>query len=167
MFDFFEHNMPQSEQNLIGIVPDYRNTQWYNFQVKDLIYENEALKQYLGVESLNPPVQEKVVLLALYSNNITLTDEYLGSGGRPSVVNIGAINFNAAKYVDGDFVDLKNQLANMLIAKGKSNAAIEDFLKVNHVPSLGNGTYALSFNYRLPGKEIQTSTVSRQILVKE
>jgi hypothetical protein len=166
MFDFFEHNMPQPEQNLIEIIPDYQNTHWYNTQIKGLIYENEALKRTLNLQELNPPSQEKVVILALYSDEVSLTNEVVKSGGRHVVIRLGALNYNVARYVDSDFVDLKTRLANRIIAQGAADSALAGILKANHVPTFGTGEYALMFSYRLPGKGIQTSTVSRKINIK-
>jgi len=46
------------------------------------------------------------------------------------------------------------------------DSSLAGVLNANHVPALGIGEYALKFGYRLPGKDIQTSTVSRKIEIK-
>ncbi len=166
MFDYFEHNAPQPEQNLVEITPDYQNTQWYSNQIKPLIYENEALKRTLNLQELDPPLQEQVVVLGLFSHEVSLTEEVVRSGSRPAVSRLGAISYNVAKYVDSDLVTFKNRLANRLIAQGKTDSALADILKANHVPAFNSGEYPLLFNYRLPGKGIQTSAVRRKVTIK-
>jgi hypothetical protein len=163
VFDFAEDNSLLPDEKLVQIVPLYDETAWYNKKVAPLIYGNTEMLESAEMESLKAPVHPEVVELSLRTENIKLTKAIIESNTRPTISSLGAIHYNASYYIDKDFVQLRNELANNLIDMDNSNKGTAKFLAANNIPDLNDGDYEIRLDYTLPGKNIVTSSVKRTI----
>jgi len=162
MFDVFENNSLQPDQNLVVVTPVYSQTVWYSQHVKPLIYGNTAILNNANELGLVPPANYDVARIYMAGNKAQLSKEIIESDTRLQLSQVGSINYRAPYYVDIDFMRIRKIIAGKVSA-GENNAAYADFLSVNHIPDITNGDYEVKFSYRLPGKDIVTSAVNRVI----
>lgn len=163
VFDNAENSTLLPDSRLVRITPIYDETNWYTKQVAPLMYENTEMLQSAGKEDLQPPVNPEVVEIALRTKDNQLSKQNIESNSRPAVSPLGSFTYRAAYYVDRDFIELRNELANRLVNTGNGNKGTEKFLTENHIPDINNGKYELLVEYTLPGKDIVTSSIKRTI----
>jgi hypothetical protein len=162
MFDVAEV-APPDEGGMVLAEPVYGSTAWYTRLVAPLMY-NDRLLRDAGLPHLKPATSG-VVTIGNGSPK-QLEDEHLSTGGRPAIDPWGSIQYRAAAAIDGDYVKLRNALANSAM-RGAKSAEAEAFLATDHLPDLRNGTYPVRFSYRLPGAEGRiTSSVEKTITLK-
>ena len=161
MFDFAENNSLYSEQNLIRIKPLYNNTDWYTNYVADLMYENDEALAAAKMTGLQPPDNIDVIKYSLRTKDNQLTEDMVESNSRPYVSKYGAFHNRIAYYIDQDFIDVRNALANNLVNINNSSNNVAKLLREDHIPGLRNGKYEMQVYYTLPGKDIITSSVKR------
>jgi hypothetical protein len=163
MFDQAECSSLFPDKNLIRIKPLYDKTSWYKNKVADLLYENNDVLTAAGLQNLLPPEHIEVIQIALRTADNQLSDEAIESNSRPFISKFGAFHNRSSYYIDRDFIAVRNALANNLVNSNTSNSNIAKFLKADNIPDLTNGKYEMQLNYKLPGKNIITSSVEKTI----
>lgn len=163
IFDFAENNTLYSDQNLIRIKPLYNNTDWYTEYVADLMYENDEALAAAKMTGLKPPDNIDVIKYSLRTKDNQLTEDIVESNSRPYVSKYGAFHNRIAYFIDQDFIDVRNALANNLVNINNSSNNVAKLLREDHIPGLRNGKYEMQVYYTLPGKGIITSSVKKTI----
>ena len=163
VFDKFERNMPDSTHNIIQAIPNYNKTQWYTNKVAPMIYENSEILEAVGNTGLLPPNEPGVIKISHANKDHQLTEDMINTNSRGIVSAFASFSNNIPYYIDQDYYLLRNILANRVSTNNLQSSAVAEFLDTNHIPDQTSGNYNIKLKYKLPGKNIVTSTVDRTI----
>ena len=148
-FDLCDYNYDQQTNCLLRLNLDYDNCQWYREKIAPLIYENEDVLSIAG--NYTPPTTNVYTIGA--ADEYLLSDEEVKTGVFAKHKGTGAFACNASKYINIDFRNLSNILANAT----KRNKGAEELIETDYLPNLIEGDYPMKIEYTLPGKNIVTS----------
>lgn len=152
---------------LVYTVADLTEVGWYNEQVFPLIYAGYPLEtKFTFRESFNRNVEilgvvpTKAVYLYQFPHNLSLTDEMISNESLTAPNVTGRMDYSVPIRMFHDLTDLANQIANTKI---KLTKRMEMILETTF-PRVRSGYYPVDIEYKLPGKNIITSTYRHKIL---
>ncbi|MBP5667287.1 MAG: hypothetical protein J6X32_03980 [Salinivirgaceae bacterium] len=163
VFDGVEYNYSDRTNNMVIMMPDYENTDWYTSKIAPLLYENNDIKNV--AETITPPTHSDVVVIGRMETNRTLTDTEVETGNFAPRNAYGSFCNAISPSIYPDFYNTKLYLANYVTKHATSNG-IENLLKKDNLPSLTEGSYPINAQYKLPGKNQITSTKKMNIEYK-
>jgi hypothetical protein len=167
VFDDFERNMADSSMNIIRIDPVYNSTTWYTKHIAPMIYENDELLAASGNRGMKPPTGPGIIKISQMAGDNKLTEDMMLANSRPALSKYAAFNNNLPYYIDKDYHHLRNILANKVAYSNLQSKQVEDFLDTNHIPDQTSGNYDVRLKYKLPGKDIVTTTLERTIYARK
>ena len=156
-FDIVEYDKNNLNSNLIKIVPDYAQMSYYTDIIAPLIYENTDVESLVG--DYNAPTSDKVVILSMDANGLTLNKNDLQIGSHiQKISKYGAVSNYMQLFMNTDFIQMSTKLSNVLVNSNNRKAGVEKLLQTDEVPWFLRGNYPMIFQYTLPGKNIVTTS---------
>ena len=155
VFDGYEYDFNNPQNNLLILTPDYNNMKWYNDEIAPLIYENSDVRNVLG--NIKPPIGISMVALGLVDNNKLLAESELANGIFSARVSTGAFSINISKYINLAYCEYVSSLASYSCTHTVGNGVVQ-LLQTDCIPGLIEGIYPFYVQYKLPGKNYISST---------
>ncbi len=156
-FDKMEYDKSNLDANLIKIIPDYENMQYYTEKIAPLLYENKDVESLVG--DYNAPQALYVVTLNMSEEELTLLPRDIEVGAHSDFIySTGSLNNMMQKYMNADYNEMLTHIANTYTQNGiNTKSGVETLLKTDYLPRFIKGKYPIILRYTLPGKGIVTS----------
>ena len=156
-FDKMEYDKNNLDANLIKIIPDYENMQYYTEKIAPLLYENKDAESLVG--DYNAPQALYVVTLNMSEEDLTLLPCDIEVGAHSDFIySTGTLNNMMQKYMNADYNEMLTHIANTYTQNGiNTKSGVETLLKTDCLPRFIKGKYPIILRYTLPGKGIVTS----------
>ena len=157
VFDKMEYDKNNLDANLIKIIPDYENMQYYTEKIAPLLYENKDVESLVG--NYNAPQALYVVTLNMSEEDLTLLPCDIEVGAHSDFIySTGTLNNMMQKYMNADYNEMLTHIANTYTQNGiNTKSGVETLLKTDCLPRFIKGKYPIILRYTLPGKGIVTS----------
>jgi hypothetical protein len=166
MFDKMETHWNAEIVPVVQFEAVFGETEWYKNIINPLIYNNypvvpSATISWRDVSIIGvPPV--KAVYIRQYPNNRMLTEDDLSGTDVYGTPDAAAFVYNAAHFIDQDFYDIRNKLANYYANSSVTNTQAANILS-SMFPGIKQGDYPVNIKYVLPG--INKVTTTRRIVI--
>ncbi|MBR4214314.1 MAG: hypothetical protein IKR94_03250 [Bacteroidales bacterium] len=160
-FDIFEQQQIDNTNTLVHLEADLENTEWYNNSIYKVVYDY-ILKNNLRVprQLSYPPADAMTIFNSLSLNHDHLTDTEINNGIASGIYDSGMITYNVIFYCRDDARSVKN-----LIQKKVTRKYTDDEQRIlnSSLESYTPGDYPFIISYRLPGKGIETTKITRTL----
>jgi hypothetical protein len=148
-----------------------RNNSWLQNTIMPLLYNNYpivpsmTITRDLSVMGGIPPVEA----VWLYNNNYspyTLEDGAITEGHAPTIPGLSRFMYYVSFAAYADFVELQEKASKYYLNKGTATPAISKLITAPYPDLQGNLAYPVDIQYRLPGTNKITSSLTRSIYYK-
>ncbi|NIG55052.1 hypothetical protein [Chitinophaga sp. Cy-1792] len=143
---------------------------WYQYSLLPLLYNGYPFHPSMTItrDPANggiPPLDA----IRLYNNDYSLyqlSDAAMKDGVAPSIPGKCRFMYYVSFYANDDFNELMNKATRFYINGGTPTPQISRLLNSTFPDLQGNQFYPVEFQYRLPGSNMTTSTITRSIYYK-
>lgn len=158
-----------AEGNMMVLEPLLNQTDWYNNSIFPYAYKEYTLEQLNNKEIRYyhfPPDNAMTIFNAYLIQHQDLTDNEIASNSATGLPQIGSIGYYVVYQCDRDVRDIKK-----IVAAKKTNHKYlsgHDVAFANYYEPkpYSKGDYPFKVSYRLPGKNIITSSVTEKFVVQ-
>ena len=165
-FDGIERQSIDSEHNLVYMNADLNNTDWYNKSIYKKLYTNYR-EEDMKNERVHdfPPSDAMTIFNPGYATHDRLNENEIASNTPSGLQTTGNLGYYVIFYCHDDLVDIRNQIA-VKASRGQSLTSLEtEILNYTSAKNYSKGKYPYKIEYRLPGKDIITSSISRTLII--
>ncbi len=159
-----------NNEPLIQIVADLNNVSWYQNEVYPLVYQGYPINSDLTISPSNRDVNflgvvpTKAVVFYQVPFRITLTDEEISNQAVSFPSTVGRVDYYLPYYMYNDYLDLHVKAADYVFRTGITSNNRINKLITSQFPVIKRGDYWVNIKYKLPGKNIYTSTYRHKIV---
>ena len=140
------------------------NTNWFENTVKPITYENFPNAAYNiniswreDAELYGVPPSRAIKFRQTVMDKILTTDE-VSINSPFALPNFSELVYAVPIYVSGDHKDFRQQAYNLAVNNNNLPQYMQDLIDVAQHPAIYPGNYPMIMEYRLPGKNVITST---------
>ncbi|MGB3463646.1 MAG: hypothetical protein WBA74_00175, partial [Cyclobacteriaceae bacterium] len=155
---------------LVEIVADLNNVPWYTDEVYPLVYNGYPINSDIMISTTNRDVNvlglipTKGVFLYQIPYRISLTDDDISANTKSFPETVGRLDYYLPYLMYYDYLDLSGSAANYIVRTGNTSNSRINRLVNETFPVVRKGNYWININYKLPGKDIVTSTYRHKIV---
>lgn len=166
MFDKMETHWTDEIVPVVQFEAVFGETNWYKNIIAPLIYNNYPLVSSATISWRDvsiigvPPV--KAIYIRQYPNDRMLTETDLTGTEAYGTPDAAAFVYNAAHFIDQDFYDIRDKVANYYAYSTVNNSQAANILN-SMFPGIQQGDYPVNIKYVLPGTNRVTTT--RRIVI--
>lgn len=158
-----------SKDNLIVMTPLLNQTDWYNNSIFAYAYKEYQASQLSNKDARDynfPPDNAMIVFNAYFAQHDRLNDNEINSGAPTGLPGEGIVRYCVVYQCDQDMWAIKDLVGRKIINKQSLSGHDRDFYNYNQPKPYTPGDYPFKVSYRLPGKNIITSSVTEKFVVQ-
>ncbi len=166
-FDGIESQRLNVKDNLVCLNADLDNTKWYRNSIYSKFYANYK-EQDLDIERVHsfPPKDAMSIFNPNFATHDRLLDSEIETNTPSGLPQTGNLGYYVVFYCHDDIKAMRDKIA-VKSLKGLALSQLEtEILNYSIAPEYSSGEYPYTLSYRLPGKNIITSKVSKKLIIK-
>lgn len=168
-YQYLDSKTGFSKDNMIVMTPLLDQTEWY----KNSIFIH-AYKEYKASQLSNkdtryynfPPNNAMIVFNAYFAQHDRLNDNEINSGTPTGLPGEGIARYYVVYQCDQDVRAIKDIVGRKMLNKQTISGHDQDFYNYYEPKPYTPGDYPFKVSYRLPGKNIITSSVTEKFVVQ-
>lgn len=167
-FDVFETQTAESGETMVEMTCDLDNTDWYRKSIYSKIYRNYSQSEFQNKRIYDYPPNDAIVVQCPMSiNHEYLTDNEIKTGIATGLPTSGNVGYYAIWQCQRDLNEIRQKISGKAARGVKLSQTEQEILNCNMPVVYTNGDYPYTIAYKLPGKNIVTSSTKQKFIKKD